>query len=148
MALPMLFRCCFAFLLAGMATVPGTAHAEDPLLRVVMNQARILKLDRPVSKVIIGNEKVADATVADPKTIVLTGRSFGTTNLVLLDSQGNAIFDERILVSIDEANTVRLYKQTQRTVLSCTPSCEQHSQSGNSTGDASSSNSASSGTGQ
>ncbi|MCF1468930.1 hypothetical protein GOZ89_16900 [Agrobacterium vitis] len=148
MTLPISFRCCFALLLAGMATVSGTARAEDPLLRVVMNQARILKLDRPVSKVIIGNEKVADATVADPKTIVLTGRSFGTTNLVLLDSQGNAIFDQRILVSIDEANTVRLYKQTQRTVLSCTPSCEQHSQSGSSTGDTSSSNSTSSVTAQ
>ncbi|WP_442185946.1 pilus assembly protein N-terminal domain-containing protein, partial [Rhizobium leguminosarum] len=38
-----------------------------------------------------------DATVADAKTIVLTGRSFGTTNMVLLDADGNAIIDERIL---------------------------------------------------
>ncbi len=38
-----------------------------------MNSARILKLDRPVSKVIVGNSEVADATVADAKTIVLTG---------------------------------------------------------------------------
>ncbi len=37
-----------------------------------------------------------------PPTIVLTGRSFGTTNLVLLDADGNPIVDERILVSIDE----------------------------------------------
>jgi Flp pilus assembly secretin CpaC len=108
----------------------GTAAAMDSgdgLLRVFMNQARVLKLDRPVSKVIVGNADVADATVADPTTIVLTGRSFGTTNLVLLDSEGNAIADERILVSIDEGNTVRVFRQTERTVLSCTPNCEQHS---------------------
>ena len=48
------------------------------------------------------------------------------TNLVLLDANGNAILDERILVSIDEGNTVRLFKATERTVLSCTPSCEEH----------------------
>jgi Flp pilus assembly secretin CpaC len=121
------------FLLACLSLLSTTgfvasAHAQggDGLLRVYMNQARVLKLDRPVAKVIIGNAEVADATVADPMTIVLTGRSFGTTNLVLLDAAGDAIADERILVSIDEGNTVRVYRQTERTVLSCTPACEQH----------------------
>ncbi|WP_210011651.1 pilus assembly protein N-terminal domain-containing protein [Neorhizobium galegae] len=108
----------------------GQAAAQDQedLLRVFMNHARVLKLDRPVSKVIVGNSNVADATVADSTTIVLTGRSFGTTNLVLLDAEGNAIADERILVSIDEGNTVRVFRQTERSILSCTPNCEQHAE--------------------
>lgn len=109
------------------ATSAPIVAADNDMLRVSMNHARVLKLDRPVSKVIIGNSKVADATVADATTIVLTGRSFGTTNLVLLDADGNAIVDERVLVSIDEGNTVRVYRQTARTVLSCTPNCEEHS---------------------
>ncbi|NTJ41137.1 hypothetical protein G6L28_00800 [Agrobacterium larrymoorei] len=118
-----------AGVLAIVAAMPVTGlAAEEDMLRVSMNHARVLKLDRPVSKVIIGNAKVADATVADATTIVLTGRSFGTTNLVLLDAQGNAIVDERVLVSIDEGNTVRVFRQTARTVLSCTPNCEEHSQ--------------------
>ncbi|GGF93269.1 MULTISPECIES: pilus assembly protein N-terminal domain-containing protein [Rhizobium] len=106
----------------------STADDKQDVLRVFMNQARVLKLDRPVAKVIVGNSEVADATVADATTIVLTGRSFGTTNLVLLDQDGNAIADERVLVSIDEGNTVRVFKQTERTVLSCTPNCEQHAE--------------------
>jgi Flp pilus assembly secretin CpaC len=110
--------------------LPQFAQAQDEMLRVYMDHARILKLDRAVSKVIIGNAQVADATVADPKTIVLTGRNFGTTNIVLLDADGNAIVDERILVSIDEGNTVRVYRQTDRSVLSCTPNCEVHAQQG------------------
>ena len=108
--------------------LPHFAQAQDEMLRVYMDHARILKLDRAVSKVIVGNAQVADATVADPKTIVLTGRNFGTTNIVLLDADGNAIVDERILVSIDEGNTVRVYRQTDRSVLSCTPNCEVHAQ--------------------
>ena len=108
-----------------MATATS-ALAQEPLMRVYMDHARVLKLDRPVSKVIIGNSQVADATVADAQTIVLTGRNFGTTNLVLLDADGNAIVDERILVSIDEGNTVRVFRQTDRSVLSCTPNCEEH----------------------
>lgn len=116
------------------ASTAATAVAEEPLMRVYMDHARVLRLDRPVSKVIIGNAEVADATVADAQTIVLTGRSFGTTNLVLLDADGNAIVDERILVSIDEGNTVRVFKQTERSVLSCTPNCEEHAARGNSGG--------------
>ena len=108
------------------STASVYADQDGDLLRVHMNHARVLKLDRPVAKVIVGNSKVADATVADPMTIVLTGHSFGTTNLVLLDKDGNAIADERILVSIDEGNTVRVFRQTDRSILSCTPNCEQH----------------------
>jgi Flp pilus assembly secretin CpaC len=111
----------------------GIVHAQEDLLRVSMNHARVLRLDRPVSKVIVGNSKVADATVADATTIVLTGRSYGTTNLVLLDADGNAIVDERVLVSIDEGNTVRVFRQTDRSVLSCTPNCEEHSQNSGAT---------------
>nr|WP_245447922.1 pilus assembly protein N-terminal domain-containing protein [Neorhizobium sp. T6_25] len=129
----MLFRSVMVRLLAICGVVfagAGQSEAQDQgdLLRVFMNHARVLKLDRPVSKVIVGNSNVADATVADSTTIVLTGRSFGTTNLVLLDAEGNAIADERVLVSIDEGNTVRVFRQTERSILSCTPNCEQHAE--------------------
>lgn len=115
------------------ATVPllllaGQAGAEEDMIRVFMDHARILKLDRAVSKVIVGNAEVADVAVADAKTIVLTGKSYGTTNLVILDQDGEAIVDERILVSVDEVNTLRIYKQTNRQVYSCSPSCEEHTQ--------------------
>ncbi|KGF70142.1 pilus assembly protein PilQ [Hoeflea sp. BAL378] len=110
--------------LALLSSVP--AQAAEDVIRVFMDHARILKLDRMVSKVIIGNANVADVTVSDPQTIVLTGKSYGTTNLVILDQAGDAIVDERILVSVDEANTLRVFKQTSRSVYSCSPSCEEH----------------------
>ncbi|MDI6837719.1 MAG: pilus assembly protein N-terminal domain-containing protein, partial [Rhizobiaceae bacterium] len=42
-------------LAAGLAT---PALSADEMMRVYMNQARVLKLDRPVSKVIVGNAEV------------------------------------------------------------------------------------------
>lgn len=112
-------------LCAGLAcgTVASAGEKAD-YLKISLDHARILKLDRSVSKVIIGNDQIADATVADPRTIVLTGKGFGTTNLVLLDSDGNAIVDERIVVTLDEAQTIRVYRQTDRSVMSCAPNCE------------------------
>lgn len=121
---------CLALAASVLAYSGGALNAaqEKEMLRVYMDHARVLRLDRPVAKVIIGNASVADATVADSRTIVLTGKSFGTTNLLLLDADGNPIVDERILVSIDEGNTVRIYKQTERSVFSCSPNCEEHTQ--------------------
>ena len=110
---------------AGSVFVSGVqAGDESDYLKLSLDHARILRLDHAVSKVIIGNDQIADATVADPRTIVLTGKGFGTTNLVLLDSEGNAIVDERVIVTLDEAKTIRLYRQTDRSVMSCAPNCE------------------------
>ena len=89
-----------------------------------MDYARVLKLDRSVSKVIIGNPEIADVTVSDPQTIVLTGRAYGTTNLVILDGEGNALVDERVIVGRDEANTLRVYRDVSPTILTCSPTCE------------------------
>lgn len=110
-----------AFLMGSFAL----AEELDDYLKISLDHARVLKLDRAVSKVIVGNDQIADATVADSKTIILTGRSFGTTNLVLLDSDGNAIVDEKVIVALDEAKTIRVYRQTDRDVLSCAPNCEE-----------------------
>lgn len=119
---PTMTVAAFVFALCG----SPAAVAGESGLNVTMNHAKVLRLDRPVSKVIIGNAEVADVTVADSMTVVLTGKNFGSTNLVLLDADGNAIADERISVSVDEADTVRLYRQADRVVLSCTPTCEQN----------------------
>lgn len=124
-----------ALLLSALATA-GAVNADDAddYLKISLDHARVLKLDRSVSKVIIGNDQIADATVADARTIVLTGRNFGTTNLVLLDAEGNAIVDEKVLVALDEAKTVRVYRQTDRAVMSCAPNCETKTVGGSSGG--------------
>lgn len=109
-----------AVVAAGMAP---QAHAGQPI-KVYMDHARILKLNHPIQRVIVGNANIADVTVADNKTVVLTGKAYGTTNLVILGSDGNAIVDKDVLVATDEDHTVRVYRQTNRTVLSCGPSCE------------------------
>ncbi|PYE35062.1 putative type II/III system pilus formation protein [Rhizobium sp. PP-WC-1G-195] len=116
-----------ALCLAAGAMMPGFAIAQDAaLMNVYLNHARVLKLDRSVSRVIIGSAEIADATVADAQTIVLTGKAVGTTNIVILDENDNPIVDQRILVSTDEGNTLRVYRSTARAVLTCTPSCEEH----------------------
>lgn len=111
----------FAASLALLA-VPGAALAEG--INVLMNQAKILKLSRPADTIIIGNPDIADASVQDASTIVLTGKGFGVTNLVVIDTDGMPLLDEQVVVSRDFANSVRVYRRASVQTLSCTPYCE------------------------
>lgn len=107
-----------------LALMPASANAQQDI-SVFVDYARVLKFDRMVSKVIIGNPEIADVTVSDPQTIVLTGRSYGTTNLVVLDADGAALVDERIVVGRDQANTLRVYRNVDGVTLTCAPTCEE-----------------------
>lgn len=102
-------------------TVPAIADAG---INILMNQAKILKLSRPADTIVIGNPLIADASVQDASTIVLTGRGFGVTNLVVIDTNGMPILDEQIVVSRSTANSVRVYRRADVQTLSCTPYCE------------------------
>ena len=103
------------------ATMPAIA---EPGIEVTMNQAKILKLSRPADTIVIGNPEIADASVQDASTVVLTGKGFGVTNLVIFDEAGAPIIDEQILVSRSTASTVRIYRRAMVQTLSCTPYCE------------------------
>ena len=100
------------------------ASAQAGGIEVVMNQAKIVKLSRAADTIIVGNPLIADASVQDATTIVLTGKGFGVTNLVVLDSQGNPVVDEQVTVSRQEAESLRIYRRAAVQTLSCTPYCE------------------------
>lgn len=102
----------------------AAAPAQAEAIQVLMNQAKIVKLARPADTIVIGNPLIADASVQDASTIVLTGKGFGVTNLVILDTDGNPIVDEEIVVSRHFANSVRIYRRSEVQTLSCTPYCE------------------------
>ncbi len=112
-------------LLAVAATLALTGLGQAADIAVSVNQAKILKLSRPADTIVIGNPAIADASVQDARTIVLTGKGFGQTNLVILDASGAPIVDQQVVVSRDEASTVRVYRRSNVQTLSCTPNCEQ-----------------------
>jgi len=111
-----------------MAMVAGTGFAmpaqAEAGIEVTMNQAKIVKLARPADTIVVGNPAIADASVQDASTVVLTGKGFGVTNLVILDSDGSPIIDEQVTVIRQTASSVRIYRRADVQTMSCTPYCE------------------------
>ena len=109
-----------ALLAASLVSVAADAAG----IEVTMNQAKIVKLSRAADTIVIGNPAIADASVQDASTVVLTGKGFGVTNLVILDETGKLIIDELVTVMRDTASSVRIYRRAEVQTLSCTPYCE------------------------
>ena len=112
-------------LIAGAAAfflTPAAAKAED--LVVQYDQARLLPLEKPAANIIIGNPSIADVTMKSTKLLVITGKSFGVTNLMILDEQDKVIYSSRLMVRADESKVVTLTKAEASYTFACTPTCQ------------------------
>jgi Flp pilus assembly secretin CpaC len=109
---------------AAVLTAPAAALAASAPISVKVNMARILRINAPAATVIVGNPGIADAAIQDPQTLVLTGKSYGQTNLIVLDAQGNPIADTMIEVVQEQAGLVTVYLGDKRTSLACEPVCQ------------------------
>lgn len=107
--------------LAALAAAPARSSADE--LIVKFDQSQIIKLPRPVTEIIIGNPMIADVAIQSSTMLVVTGKSFGLTNLIALDADRNVIVDQRVMVQRDNARLLFLSKGGKRETYNCTPQC-------------------------
>ena len=119
-------------LMAGLpgALIPSQALAEKLLLGV--DRAQLVRIDVPVDTVIIGNPTIADASVYDQTTLIITGKSFGETNLIVLDSLGKIVHEADLAVS-SPSDTLTIHKGANRLSYTCAPVCERTLRAGDAT---------------
>lgn len=118
------FLVLVALLSAGpLASHPVSAQDGTPI-NVNVNMARILRISAPAATVVVGNPGVADVTIQDPQTLILTGKSYGQTNLIVLDAAGQAIADTLVEVVQMQAGVMTVYQGQKRTSLACAPVCQ------------------------
>jgi Flp pilus assembly secretin CpaC len=109
--------------------VAATAVAWSSLgragtLDVVLDEARIVKLPDRVATIVVGNPAVADISVQPGGIMVLTGRGYGQTNVVVLDRSGRTLLEEEVRVRGPDDNMVVVYRGVDRESYSCAPKCE------------------------
>lgn len=120
-----MFRVAAALLLTASLFAPLPVLAQDGSpINVNVNMARVLRISAPAATVIVGNPGIADVTIQDPLTLILTGRSYGQTNLIVLDSRGEPIADTLVEVVQMQAGVMTVYQGQARTTLSCAPVCQ------------------------
>ena len=106
----------------------SAAIAAQELI-IKTDQTQLINVSGSPGAVIIGNPSIADATVHGEK-IFVHGRAFGSTNLIILDQNGNQLTSLDITVQLGGLNNVALYKAGVRYSYVCAPNCESTLQPG------------------
>lgn len=118
-------RKLFLALLLTLSGRPCIAGAQTPLaVDVRIDEARLVRLDRDASRVIVGNPSIADVAAQGSRLLVITGKSYGSTNVIALDGQGREILNAQLGVAPNDTRLVTVYRGPLRTSLHCTPDCQ------------------------
>lgn len=107
-------------------TLPAQA-ANDVVINA--DQAKIISVSGQPGMVVVGNPSIADVTVRGDQ-VVLMGRNYGVTNLIILDREGKQLAALDVTVQITDKNAVHVFKAGGRMSLACAPMCEQTLQVG------------------
>lgn len=99
--------------------VAGAARAES--LSVALDHAARINVQGAAS-VIVGDDKIADVTVVDSRTVFVEGRDYGSTAIVVNDKDGHTVFSGDITV-VRPSSGVAVYRGLVRSDFACAPDC-------------------------
>jgi hypothetical protein len=113
-----------AWALFAVASLGATPTKADSVT-ITVDEARVMKLPDRVATIVIGNPLIADATLQSGGILVVTGKGFGSTNLLALDRSGKIVIDQTVQVlGPASSDLVVVYKGIERESYSCAPECE------------------------
>ncbi|HEY9217778.1 MAG TPA: pilus assembly protein N-terminal domain-containing protein [Phenylobacterium sp.] len=105
------------------ALVLATPALAEPM-RINIDQSSRLRLSSPARDVLLGNPAVADVTMLDTRNLVILGKSYGTTHLLVIDTAGRTIVDRNLVVTAADEGQVSLYRGAAVTAFACAKTCE------------------------
>mgnify|MGYP001618878681 CR=1 FL=1 len=112
----------FASLAATLA-LAAPAVAQEPPLDVQIDQATRVQLRAPAGSVIVANPRIADVTVTDARTLFITGKSYGLTEIIAVDALGRPLFQRQVAVSPGETGSVRVWRGGEAVEVACGGRC-------------------------
>lgn len=105
------------------AGAAALAEEESASISVILDFARVLTFDQPARTIIIGNPAIVDGTLNDERTLVLTGKGSGTTNLIVLGEGGREVSNLVVNVAPGSRRTLTVYQGTAQQTFSCLGPC-------------------------
>jgi hypothetical protein len=103
-------------------TFASRAIADETIV-VHLDEATVIKLPDRTTTVVIGNPLIADISVQPGGLAVVTGKSYGATNILIMDKAGAVLTEHTVEVQNSTDKTVVVYRGGARETYSCTPEC-------------------------
>lgn len=104
-----------------LAALPATTFAGT--IPVPMNEAVRISLPSPAHDVIVGNPEIADVTVTDGRHLIVTGKAFGQTNLIITGQKGQTLVNDEVVVPPPMVGQVTMISGGAVQNYGCAPQC-------------------------
>ena len=111
-----------AIALAAALLAPISAAAAP--IWVNIDQAQRITITRAAHDVVVGNPMIADVTVLDDHHVLVMGKAYGVTNLMINDREGRVIMNEQLTISAPDQNRVSVYRGPDVSNYACANKCE------------------------
>ena len=109
-----------ALVLAAALAAPASANDS---IDVQMDTAKLVKVPEGTDTLVVGNPMIADVTLQRNNVLVVTGKSYGTTNMIALDKKGAIISESRIVVMTPQTDRLVVLRGGELETYSCNPDC-------------------------
>jgi len=106
------------------AFVAGPPAQAGNEIRVNVDEASVVELAAAPSMVIVGNPMIADATVHHGNILVIHGKNYGSTNVIVLDHDSQQIANLSLSVVSSGGYELSLHRGSGRVSFNCAPLCE------------------------
>ena len=116
-------------------TICGTAAAapqreKSESVVVLVDHAKVVRLPEKAQTVVVGNPAIADVAVQRNGVMIVTGKSFGVTNLIALDANGTLLAESMVRVGAASDEVLTVQRGMDRESYACNPNCEPSIQMG------------------
>ena len=118
---------------AGASAAMSIKAMATSSLTIVADRAKIVRIAGEVGSVIVGNPSFADVSV-QKKFVIIHGRNFGQTNILVLDDNGNSLADLEVTIVKGPDRNISVYRGGQKSSYACAPKCESTLQVGDANG--------------
>lgn len=99
----------------------GAAQAQQ--LSVEASKTVPVRLSGSAASIVVGNKNIADVAVHDDRLIFVTGKSYGTTNLLVFNKAGQEVYNTEIVVTANSTSLVTVNRAGQNQTYDCAPVC-------------------------
>jgi hypothetical protein len=103
--------------------VAATAAQADSTV-IHINQSRRILLRGAAANIIVGDPSVADVTVIDAHSVILLGKGYGATDVLVTDRAGRTLLDDHVMVAAPEGGVVTVHRGVNTAEYSCSPRCQ------------------------
>ena len=112
------------------AAIIVSAAAQAQQFTVEGGKAKTLRLSGPAASISLGNQNIAEVGVIERDLLLISGKLFGTTNLLVFNTDGEVIYSGDIVVTTNTANLVTVNRGGSAYTYNCSPECRKTIQLG------------------